>query len=138
MKRLRIGSWHELQDHAATVRYEVFVQEQRVPEEQEMDELDPQCVHAVVYVQEQPVATGRLLPNAHIGRMAVRSAYRGQGLGAQVLLALMEQAKLRGDEAVHLSAQLHALPFYSKYGFVAYGDIYQDAGIDHRMMQCHL
>lgn len=135
MNTLRIGSWDELQVHASVVRYEVFVQEQQVPKEVEIDALDPQCIHAVLYVDNQPAATGRLLPNAHIGRMAVRAAQRGQGLGAQVLLALVEQARQRGERAVYLSAQLHALPFYRKYGFEAYGDIYQDAGIDHRMMQ---
>lgn len=134
---LRLGSWSELKNDASAVRYEVFVQEQRVPLEIEMDELDPDCIHAVVYdAQGDAVATGRLLPSAYIGRMAVKAGCRGQGLGAKVLLALRDAAKDRGDTTVFLSAQLHALPFYSKYGFEAYGDSYEDAGIAHRMMRC--
>ncbi len=135
MNTQRIGTWQELQHDATAIRHEVFVQEQQVPEHIEMDAFDVDCIHAVIYVQGNSAATGRLLPNAHIGRMAVKAAYRGQGLGAQVLLALIDQAKQRGHATVYLSAQWHALPFYEKYGFKAYGEVYLDAGIDHRMMR---
>ncbi len=134
---LRLGNWAELEAGASAVRYDVFVQEQNVPLALEMDELDADCLHAVIYnTAGEAVATGRLLPSAHIGRMAVKANCRGQGLGAEVLLALREAAKARGDSTVFLSAQLHAVPFYSKYGFEAYGDVYEDAGITHRMMRC--
>ena len=132
-----IGAWSDLKHDATAVRFEVFVQEQQVPAEIELDEFDPHCIHAVVYAPlGEPVATGRLLPNAHIGRMAVKASHRGQGLGGQILTVLMQEAKKRGDSTVFLSAQLQALGFYKTYGFQPFGDIYQDANIDHRMMRC--
>ncbi|MEZ2720781.1 GNAT family N-acetyltransferase [Paenalcaligenes hominis] len=132
-----VGAWSDLKQDATAVRFEVFVQEQNVPAEIELDEFDPFCIHAVVYGSlGEPVATGRLLPNAHIGRMAVKASYRGQGLGGQVLMTLMQEAKKRGDSTVFLSAQLQALGFYKTFGFQPFGEIYQDANIDHRMMRC--
>lgn len=137
MKRytINIGAWAELSTDASAVRYAVFVQEQHVPLSIEMDSQDAVCLHAVVYDHRLPIATGRLLPNAHIGRMAVLADYRGQGVGALVLKALVDLAKKRGDTAVFLSAQLHAMKFYERYGFVPYGEKYLDANIAHRMMR---
>lgn len=135
---IKTGDWTTLKADAAGIRYTVFVQEQQVPISIEMDDLDVECQHAVLYVDKKPIATGRLLPNAHIGRMAVLPAYRGSGAGAQVLRALIEIARDRGETAVFLSAQTHALGFYTRYGFSAYGEVYKDADIDHQMMQLHL
>lgn len=136
---LRVGNWDLLSDHAYIIRHEVFVIEQQVPPELEMDEMDVQCIHAVAYDANQtPVATGRLLPDGHIGRMAVRKMARGTGLGGQVLQRLIQAARERGDAEVVLSAQVHALGFYARYGFVAEGDVYMDAGIPHRTMSLQL
>jgi GNAT superfamily N-acetyltransferase len=90
------GSWDELRAHAQPIRFEVFVDEQKVPAEIELDEMDPHCVHAVAYDEAgQPLATGRLLPDGHIGRMAVRKAGRGQGVGGAVLQVLIAAARAR-------------------------------------------
>ncbi|AFK63060.1 acetyltransferase [Advenella kashmirensis WT001] len=103
---LRVDNWDALKDHAAMVRHEVFVMEQQVPPELEMDEMDVQCIHAVAYdAQQRPVATGRLLPDGHIGRMAVRKIARGTGIGGLVLQRLIEAARVRGDAEVVLSAR---------------------------------
>ena len=136
---LRVDNWDVLKDHASTVRHEVFVIEQHVPPELEMDEMDVQCIHAVAYdAQHQPIATGRLLPDGHIGRMAVRKIARGTGIGGLVLQRLIQAARTRGDAEVVLSAQVHAMGFYARYGFVAEGDVYMDAGIAHRTMSLQL
>lgn len=81
-----------------------------------------------------PIACGRLLPDGHIGRMAVLSGWRGQGVGAAVLSMLIEMARDRGDAMVRLHAQTHAVPFYARFGFAPEGDEYLEAGIPHRTM----
>ncbi|MFN5880128.1 MAG: GNAT family N-acetyltransferase, partial [Burkholderiales bacterium] len=98
-------------------------------------EADAQCLHAVILdEQKQPVATGRLLPDGHIGRMAVLADRRRGGLGGRVLEALIEAARQRGHDRVMLSAQVHALSFYRGHGFEAEGQIYDDVGIPHQDM----
>jgi predicted GNAT family N-acyltransferase len=133
--RLTLGDWDSQRDAARAVRYEVFVVEQKVPVELEWDEMDAQCVHALVFDCEEAVATGRLLPDGHIGRMAVRKPARGQGIGGMILDALIEQARWRGDRAVMLNAQTHAEPFYARYGFVREGEEFMEAGIPHVHMR---
>jgi predicted GNAT family N-acyltransferase len=113
----------------------VFVEEQGVPAELEMDEMDVQCIHALAFDGERAVGTGRLLPDGHIGRMAVLKEFRGKGAGGALLAKLMEAAKSRGDREVLLSAQVHAVPFYQAYGFELFGEIYEEAGIPHRDMR---
>lgn len=138
--RITLGDWATQKSEAQAIRYTVFVLEQKVPLEMEWDEMDPQCVHAVAFVPdgeggERAVGTGRLLPDGHIGRMAVRKEARGSGVGAALLLALMQHARQRGDSQVELSAQTHAEAFYARYGFVREGEHYEDAGIPHVHMR---
>ena len=114
----------------------MFVHEQLVPIEEEIDALDHLCVHAVAYDEQgRALATGRLLPDAHIGRMAVLKGARGQGLGRAVLTALVQQARQQGFGEVVLSAQTHAQGFYLRQGFVAEGAEYLDANIPHVLMR---
>ncbi|HEY4317238.1 MAG TPA: GNAT family N-acetyltransferase [Herbaspirillum sp.] len=134
--RIVVGGWDALRADAAEIRHEVFVREQQVPEAMELDDMDPLCVHAVAYdLAGAAVATGRLLPDAHIGRMAVRKSARGGGVGSALLLRLMQAARQRGDAGVVLSAQLQAEPFYLRHGFVREGAEYMDAGIPHVTMR---
>jgi len=134
--RLQLGSWEDLKSAAQAVRHEVFVVEQKVPLTLEWDEMDALSLHAVVLDDEgAAVATGRLLPDGHIGRMAVRKVLRGEGLGAMILQALMREAELRGDRAVLLNAQTHAAPFYARHGFVREGEEFIEAGIPHIRMR---
>jgi predicted GNAT family N-acyltransferase len=129
---LRYGDWSALRADAQTIRLEVFVQEQHVPAELEMDDKDAVCLHVVAYdPQGTPLATGRLLPDGHIGRMAVRKPHRGSGIGGLLLQGLMAQAKARGDAMVVLSAQSHAAPFYARHGFAKQGEEFYEAGIAH-------
>ena len=131
-------TWEQARAHASPIRFTVFVEEQGVPFEIELDEYDPLSVHALVFDQGKPVATGRLLPDGHIGRMAVLKEWRGRGIGALMLTRLIERAKARGDREVVLSAQIHAAPFYAAHGFVAHGEEYMEAGIRHQEMRRRL
>lgn len=134
--KIRTGDWQTLGDDAQKVRYEVFVVEQDVPVEIELDDRDAVCVHVVAYdASGQAVGTGRLLPDAHIGRMAVLQKCRGQGVGSQLLRVLIHEAGLRAYPEVILSAQTHAIAFYERHGFVPEGRPYSDAGIEHMQMR---
>ncbi len=134
--RLELGDWSALQASAAPLRLEVFVHEQQVPLEEEIDAMDAVCVHAVAFdAQGCALATGRLLPDGHIGRMAVRKIARAQGLGSAVLNALTQHARQKGFVEVVLSAQTHAKGFYLRHGFVAEGGEYLDANIPHVLMR---
>ena len=133
--KIILGDWHTLQKDAQAVRYAVFVVEQKIPAELEWDVMDAQCLHAVAYdAQHQAIGTGRLLPDGHIGRMAVLGSARNSGVGADILRLLMEQAKLRGDASVRLNAQQTAEKFYTREGFVRDGEIFMEAGIAHVCM----
>ena len=134
---------------ALAVRRAVFIEEQGVPEHEEIDAYDgapdevSSAVHVVAYVAGQPVSAGRLLlgtpgENAHIGRVAVLRAARRRGYGRAVMLALQAEARRRGYPGITLASQLHAIPFYERLGYVAYGDVFLDAGIEHRWMDLRL
>jgi predicted GNAT family N-acyltransferase len=132
MSDIRFGNWGELQADCKMIRFEVFVEEQKVPAEIELDDMDAVCLHAVAYdAAGTPIGTGRLLPDGHIGRMAVRKLARGSGIGGALLEALMAQAQARGDKVVALSAQTHAAPFYARFGFAIDGEEFYEAGIPH-------
>jgi predicted GNAT family N-acyltransferase len=134
--RLKLGDWASQKEEARAIRYHVFVIEQNVPVELEWDDMDVECLHAVAYDEQgHAVGTGRLLPDGHIGRMAVRSEARGSGVGGAILVALMEKAKERGDRSVVLNAQSHAAPFYQRYGFVQEGEEFIEADIPHVQMR---
>ena len=117
------------------IRKTVFVVEQSVPEDIELDELDPDAQHVLAFIDGVPVGTGRITSQGRIGRMAVLSEYRGHGVGREILLALVEMGRNYGIDRLCLSAQCHAIPFYERMGFVAQGDIYEEAGIPHRWME---
>lgn len=132
---IRLLEWDQAQNDALSLRYAVFVDEQAVPVELERDELDAVSLHAIAVAPDgSPLGTDRLLPDGHIGRMAVSRTARGRGIGGAILEALVGQARLAGHLQVVLSAQCHAQTFYASHGFVAQGDIYDDAGIDHILM----
>lgn len=133
---IRFGDWSALSADAKAIRFEVFVDEQNVPADIELDDMDALCLHAVAYAADgTPLGTGRLLPDGHIGRMAVRKPARGSGVGGALLQALMAQAQARGDRQVALSAQTQAAPFYTRHGFAIDGEEFFEAGIAHINMQ---
>ena len=88
----------------------------------------------MVEVDGEHVATGRMLRDGHIGRVAVVKNYRGRGIGIAVIKALLDIATKNKLKRVYLGSQLHARRFYERLGFRAYGGVYQEAGIDHILM----
>ena len=135
MLEIRLLDWRSAQADAKPIRFQVFVDEQRVPAEIELDEHDASCVHALAYKDGKAVGTGRLLPDGHIGRMAVLQAERGKGIGKALLRALIDAARRRGNREVALSAQVHAVGFYRGEGFEPEGPVYEEAGIPHQAMR---
>ena len=135
MARIEVLPWETARAHAAPIRFAVFVEEQRVPPEIELDEMDERCLHAVAFHGNLPVGTARLLPDGHIGRMAVLKEWRGHGIGGRMLSTLIERARARGDRELILSAQVHAVAFYRAHGFVEEGAEYLEAGIRHQSMR---
>lgn len=122
-----------------SVREPVFVVEQMVPLEEEWDALDPHCEHVLARdAQHAAIGTGRLTPEHKIGRMAVLAPWRGKGVGAALLQALLERARVLGLREVMLNAQIDALGFYEKFGFIAYGGRFEEAGIQHQAMRLSL
>ena len=121
------------------IRRVVFIHEQGVSVEEEVDGLDPDATHLLAYRDGQAVGTARILfkgSDAKIGRVAVLKAARGSGLGAALIKAAIDVAKDTPDVSrVVLGAQTHALGFYEALGFSAFGPIYDDAGIPHRDME---
>jgi predicted GNAT family N-acyltransferase len=132
--RVELGDWASMAPTLEAIRREVFIVEQQVPEEMEWDADDATSVHALALLDGQPVGCGRLLPDGHIGRMAVRASYRSRGVGRALLQALLAEARRRGMREVVLHAQTHALRFYEVQGFVADGPEFDEAGIPHRRM----
>lgn len=126
-------------DQAFEIRRQVFVQEQGVPAEMEIDEEENNSVHFLARLHGEPIGTCRMRwyePQvAKAERVAVVADGRGTGAGRELMLAIEEYARKKGARKIILSAQTHAIPFYEKLGYEAEGEIYQDAGIDHRNMQ---
>lgn len=138
MLRIELMDWEEARAHASPIRFTVFCEEQGVPRDIELDEHDAVSVHAVAFDQGKPVGTGRLLPDGHIGRMAVLKDWRNRGIGGLILNALMERARQRGDPQAILSAQVGAAHFYEAHGFIRQGAEYMEAGIRHQEMRRRL
>ena len=116
------------------IRYEVFIDEQNVPEELEIDGLDGEAKHVLTFVDEVPIGTGRILSDGHVGRVAVLKNFRGLGIGKSIMKELIKCAQDLSLEKVWLSSQWHAHSFYLDLGFVCVGEIYKEAGIDHIKM----
>ncbi|KHF77569.1 GNAT family acetyltransferase YjcF [Acinetobacter sp. neg1] len=131
MLRVQQGSWDQLQHDAKLIRAQVFIVEQAIPEQDEWDEQDAISQHFVIYDQQQPIATARLLQNNSVGRVAVLKAYRGQGIGQMIMQEILAYARQQHRAFLHLSSQVHAISFYEQLGFVVQGEEYDECGIPH-------
>lgn len=130
--RVRLVPWRDAGDLLAGLRTAVFVVEQGVPADIEMDGRDGECAHALAEsAAGEAIGTGRLMPDGRIGRMAVLAHWRGRGVGAAILEALKAEAKRRGLGETYLHSQSHAKDFYARHGYVVEGDEYLEAGIAH-------
>jgi len=128
--------WTHDAGRLSAIRRAVFIDEQGVPEALEWDADDADAKHLLAVLADgTPIGCARLLPDGHIGRMAVLPAWRGRGVGRALLAAAIRLARAQGHATIRLSAQTHAAKFYADAGFVAEGDPYEEAGIPHIAMQ---
>lgn len=142
-RRVVIATTPQERADAFAVRLAVFVGEQQIAVEEEIDEHDDtDAVHCIGYADGTPVAAGRLVPMrdgggdyGKIGRMCVLASHRGSGVGAAVLETLERYGASQGVTLFRLGAQLTAQGFYERAGYTAFGDIFDDAGIPHIMME---
>ncbi len=132
---IRRADWGRDGEALRSVRLAVFVREQGVPEDLEWDAEDAGAVHLLgLNAESMPIATARLLPTGQIGRMAVVPQWRGCGVGTALLREVLHLA-VAGDRPIpFLNAQISAQTFYERQGFVAEGEIFEEAGIPHRRM----
>ncbi|WP_147126436.1 GNAT family N-acetyltransferase [Shimia ponticola] len=119
----------------------VFIEEQGVSAADERDGKDGEALHVIAHLDGEPIGTARVLPfgtTAKIGRVCVLPDARGSGAGVALIEACHEMARMSGATRAILGAQLSALGFYERLGYRAYGEVFDDAGIDHRMMELGL
>lgn len=139
MLKVTHGTEAELIEQARFVREMVFIGEQGIAPELEYDELDPECIHFVGMLDDEPVTTARLRPIGEgigkVERVATLAAVRGNGYAKELMLAIEDVARKHELYELKLGAQLTALPFYERLGYEAFGDEFLDAEIPHRMMK---
>lgn len=127
-------------DLAFQIRREVFVDEQNVPEEEEIDEFEDSCSHFVAYVDSNPAGAARWRKTDNgikLERFAVRKDYRGRGVGSALVSAVLkdiQENESSSDKMLYLHAQLGAIPLYSKFGFVKVGEMFEECDIQHYKM----
>ncbi len=132
----RIASKDDL-DSAFEIRRVVFLVEQQVPPDLEYDADDQRATHVLAVAGDAAVATGRIVfhaDHARVGRMAVLADYRKRGVGRAILEELLRVARERGARRIVLHAQVQAIGFYESLGFRAFGEVFDEAGIPHRLM----
>jgi predicted GNAT family N-acyltransferase len=138
IKVIAIESPADMQ-RAFAIRRRVFIEEQHVPEEIELDADDDHAFHALAILDGVAIGCGRMLEHddgeVKIGRMAVLREFRGTGIGAHILRFLLDRARARGLHRAILHAQLTAEGFYLKEGFKPVGGVFEEAGIAHRKMK---
>jgi predicted GNAT family N-acyltransferase len=129
------NNWSELQAAARPIREAVFVNEQHVPVEMEWDGYDAPSRHVIARNSEGlPIGTGRLLPDGHIGRIAVLPEWRSHEVGSALFERLLQLAKASRMTHLELHAQTHAAGLYARYGFAVEGPVFMEAGIPHVRM----
>ncbi len=137
--QIQLVSWQDQAAELRVIREAVFVHEQQVPIALEWDEFDEISLHALAKnPQGTPIGTARLLPDGHIGRMAVLKEWRGKGYGSAMLQRLLEESKKQDLKKVMLNAQTTAIQFYAKFGFMVAGEEFMEAGIPHVEMVLNL
>jgi predicted GNAT family N-acyltransferase len=135
MKAIIVEFTDEFSGEIKYIRRSVFTNEQHIDPELDFDGQDHEAVHVLIADNEDYVGTGRMLNDGHLGRLAVLKEYRGQGFGAEIVRALIKEAKNRNFKRVYLGAQRHAVGFYKKLGFSEYGEPFFEVNIEHVHME---
>jgi predicted GNAT family N-acyltransferase len=137
--QVRPADWQRDARALQHIRRTIFVVEQQVSESLEWDDADAESIHALAEdAGGQAIGCARLLPDGHIGRVAVLASHRGRGVGDALMRYMIVLAASLGHRRVIVNAQTHALRFYERLGFAAVGEEYDDAGIPHRTMMLDL
>ncbi|MEK4030871.1 MULTISPECIES: GNAT family N-acetyltransferase [Bacillaceae] len=137
MKVITVKNEQE-REHAYDVRKKVFVEEQRVPLDIEIDEYEDSAVHFVLYDENKPCGAGRFRIKDGLGkaeRICILPDYRGKGAGRLIMEAVEAQAREQKVPALKLDAQVHAIPFYERLGYEIISEEFMDAGIPHKSMK---
>lgn len=135
MLTLKIVKFNDEKPQIQSIRNTVFTIEQGVDTRIDFDGQDDDAIHIVVKKNGQAVGTGRMLADGHIGRVAILKELRGEGIGANVVQSLVDEAVKLNFPKVYLGAQLQAVDFYLKLGFTPYGEEYIEADIKHISME---
>lgn len=128
-------TWAAGREQLHAVRHAVFVIEQQVPEDEEWDAADAECSHVLALCGDVPIGTGRIDRNGKIGRMAVLERWRGHGVGKCIMQELLDMARAQGLKRLYLNAQITARSFYERFGFIAAGELFLEANIEHVRME---
>jgi predicted GNAT family N-acyltransferase len=137
--QIRVADWYSSdRDELKDIRRRVFIEEQAVPAELEWDEFDDSAAHFLAMIKDKNIACARLKTDGQIGRMAVLAGYRKLGIGDKLLQAVLQHATGQKLNEVYLHAQVSAIPFYERQGFIASGEIFHEANIPHREMKKNL
>ena len=132
-------NWEASEQSISAIRRQVFIEEQNVPVELELDGKDADAKHWLAFSDsDSPIATARLTPDGKVGRMAVLKPYRDKGVGSAIMRKMIDYAVQEGIAELTLSAQRKAIPFYQGFGFVTNSDFYEEAGITHKAMRLSL
>lgn len=141
MIAIETQSWSVARDAAYAIRYAVFVEEQGIPVELEIDDYDLIAEHALAFIDGECVGTARVYldeqdpSKAKIGRMAVLKEFRGQGIGTALLSEVIRAGMMQGASVFELHAQQNAVPFYAKLKFKPVGTVFDEVGIAHQCMR---
>ena len=129
------ADWEAESSAIRSVRNTVFSDEQGISEALDFDGRDHECVQVLARLGDgEAVGTARMLPDGHVGRIAVHARWRGQGVGTRLVECLTEVARERGFTEIYLHSQAQAASFYTRLGYETRGDTFMEAGIEHVLM----
>lgn len=133
--QIRLAGWEQESAAVRAVRNAVFSDEQGISETLDFDGQDHECVQVLARIGEgDAIGTARMLPDGHVGRIAVHKEWRGRGVGTRLVEFLTDVARDRGFPEIHLHSQAQAAGFYARLGFEARGETFMEAGIEHVLM----
>ena len=133
--QISLGRWEKDSAAIREVRNTVFTVEQGISKSLDFDGRDPECVHVLARLGDgESIGTARMLPDGHVGRIAVHKSWRGRGIGTRLVEYLIEVARDRGFAEIYLHSQAQAAEFYTRLGFEARGEPFMEAGIEHVLM----
>ena len=127
-------NWSEHSDDITRIRDRVFIQEQAVPKNIEVDGKDSECIHFLIFNESVPIGTARIKKDGKIERVSILKNHRRKGLGYQLMKFIINNAQEKGLERIYLHSQMDSIEFYKSLKFIQKGEAFKEAGIDHVLM----